>query len=53
MNAEELASLQPDLERFFTPTVEGWVPREDVLTSHVQHAGAALHEGGLPGSRAS
>ena len=30
-NPEELAEFQPQLERFFLPTAEGWVPRPGVL----------------------
>ncbi|MDZ4690930.1 hypothetical protein [Terricaulis sp.] len=33
LNAEKLAALQPDLERFFTPTSEGWIPRSGVLVA--------------------
>ena len=31
LNPEVIASLQPDLERFFEPTKEGWIPRVGVL----------------------
>jgi len=31
LNPEVIASLQPQLERFFEPTGEGWVPRVGVL----------------------
>jgi hypothetical protein len=54
VNPEELASLQPDLERFFEPSSEGWVPRMDVLAVSAQaHSTAGRHEGELPGERAN
>jgi hypothetical protein len=31
LNPEVIASLQPDLERFFEPTAQGWAPRAGVL----------------------
>lgn len=31
LNPEVIASLQPELERFFEPTGEGWIPRVGVL----------------------
>lgn len=31
LNPEVIASLQPDLERFFEPTEQGWIPRAGVL----------------------
>jgi hypothetical protein len=31
LNPETIASLQPDLERFFEPTAQGWIPRVGVL----------------------
>lgn len=31
LNPEVIASLQPDLERFFEPTSDGWIPRPGVL----------------------
>jgi hypothetical protein len=36
LNPEVIASLQPDLERFFQPTQQGWIPRQGVLA----HAGS-------------
>jgi hypothetical protein len=54
VNPEELASLQPDLERFFEPTSEGWAPRVGVLAvSGESGRASAAHEGQLPGSRAN
>jgi|GEM_PF-3458551 len=40
LNAEKLAALQPQLEKFFEPTAQGWVPRAGVL--------AVSHEGQTP-----
>jgi hypothetical protein len=31
LSPELIASLQPDLERFFEPTAQGWIPRIGVL----------------------
>jgi len=31
LNPEVIASLQPELERFFEPTADGWMPRLGVL----------------------
>jgi hypothetical protein len=31
LNPEVIASLQPQLERFFEPTAQGWIPRAGVL----------------------
>ena len=31
LNAEKLAAMQPELEKFFEPTPQGWVPRAGVL----------------------
>lgn len=33
-NPEMLAALQPELELFFEPTPQGWVPRRGVLAAH-------------------
>jgi hypothetical protein len=51
VNAEELASLQPHLERFFDPTPEGWVPRRGVLLFEGELASPA-HPGSAPGDLA-
>ena len=37
LNPEVIASLQPDLERFFEPTAEGWAPRLGVLQYEREH----------------
>lgn len=47
LNPETIASLQPDLERFFEPTPQGWIPRAGVLR-HVEGARSA----GQPDQRA-
>ncbi len=39
LNPETIASLQPDLERFFEPGAEGWAPRVGVL-EYAQDAAA-------------
>lgn len=49
VNAEQLAALQPDLEKFFEPTSNGWIPRGGVLAfqgdaSHMVHPGAGPGE---------
>lgn len=31
LNPEKIAALQPELERFFEQTPQGWVPRRGVL----------------------
>lgn len=38
LNPEIIAALQPDLERYFEPTPQGWIPRRGVL----------LHDEGRP-----
>jgi hypothetical protein len=48
VNPEELASLQPDLERFFETTTDGWVPRGGVL-AYEGEATDAAHSGAKPG----
>jgi hypothetical protein len=48
VNAERLASLQPELERFFEPSGGLWRPRVDVL-SYRGHDPVARHEGEVPG----
>ncbi len=54
VNPEELASLQPDLERFFEATPQGWRPRQGVLSiSGASRSGDGEHEGELPGERAN
>jgi hypothetical protein len=54
VNPEELASLQPDLERFFEPTPQGWVPRQCVLSvSSASPSSDGAHKGELPGERAN
>lgn len=35
INAEELASLQPELERFFEPGAQGWTPRSEIFQTRV------------------
>lgn len=52
INPEELASLQPDLERFFEPTPSGWAPRSDVLAANVSGGETPARAGQLPGSHA-
>lgn len=48
VNAERLASLQPELERFFDSGDGGWRPRAGVLSyERDEHAGA--HVGEIPG----
>ncbi|HET9231741.1 MAG TPA: hypothetical protein VFO00_10670 [Vitreimonas sp.] len=39
LNPEVIASLQPQLERFFEPTAQGWIPRPGVLAH--ERGGAA------------
>jgi len=54
VNPEELASLQGDLERFFEPRPDGWVPRDGVLNSPVNREFVPpRHQGALPGDRAN
>lgn len=31
INAEEMASLQPELERFFSATPQGWTPKTEIF----------------------
>jgi hypothetical protein len=49
VNPEELASLQPDLERFFAPSPEGWAPRRGVLHYERGADAGSAHAGALPG----
>jgi hypothetical protein len=37
LNPEVIASLQPQLERFFEPMEQGWVPRPGVLAHERVH----------------
>lgn len=54
VNPEELASLQPDLERFFQPSTGGWIPRVGVLAIERDDENSSPRHGGeLPGARAS
>lgn len=52
-NPEQLASLQPDFERFFESTSDGWVPRQGVLTISKSGAAATDHIGEFPGGAAN
>lgn len=52
VNAERLAALQPELERFFEPTDEGWRPRAGVL-SYERSVQAGAHVGDIPGEAAT
>lgn len=51
LNAEQLASLQPELERFFVGDNSGWRPRPGVLAYERGHATGA-HQGEVPGQSA-
>lgn len=51
VNAERLAGLQPELERFFTPTSSGWTPRAGVLTFE-RGTRSGEHAGEIPGESA-
>jgi hypothetical protein len=51
VNPEELASLQTDLERFFTPTSAGWVPRSGIFDPEPHSESGARHAGSLPGEQ--
>lgn len=51
VNAEKLAALQPELERFFLPDAAGWRPRPGVLSYERGHRGGA-HHGEIPGQSA-
>lgn len=42
VNGEQLAALQPELERFFQSTPQGWEPRDGVL--HYRNAEPPLTE---------
>jgi hypothetical protein len=49
VNPEELASLQPDLERFFAPSQDGWAPRGGVLQLEGGGERDSGRAGALPG----
>lgn len=51
VNAERLAAMQPELERFFTPGSQGWTPRTGVLTYDRDNRGGE-HVGEIPGESA-
>jgi hypothetical protein len=53
VNPEELASLQPDLERFFEPRADGWIPREGTLTLGDNDTQTPRQARQLPGARAN
>lgn len=48
VNAEEMASLQPMLERFFEPNAAGWRPREGILAPPYENEGG-FGRGDAPG----
>jgi hypothetical protein len=50
INPEELASLQPDIERFFIDNGAGWEPRPGVLIAEQDAASTSHHAGALPGA---
>lgn len=52
INAEQLAAIQPELERFFTPSASGWRPRAGVLTYERDAKSPDRHEGEIPGESA-
>ena len=51
VNAERLAALQPELERFFAPSASGWTPRAGVLT-YERGTRSGEHAGEIPGESA-
>ena len=51
VNAERLAALQPELERFFDPSGGAWRPRAGVL-SYERGEDAGEHTGEIPGEAA-
>jgi len=51
VNAEQLASMQPQIERFFESTNDGWVPRIGVLA--VERDSTAPPAGNMPGEQLS
>jgi hypothetical protein len=51
VNAERLAAMQPELERFFTPAPSGWTPRAGVLT-YERGTRSGDHTGEIPGESA-
>lgn len=51
VNAERLAAMQPELERFFTPGPSGWTPRAGVLT-YERGIQSGEHIGEIPGESA-
>jgi hypothetical protein len=52
LNAEQLAALQPELERFFTPSSDGWRPRSGVLVYEGRQSASPRHSGEIPGESA-
>jgi hypothetical protein len=51
VNAERLAALQPELERFFEASGAGWRPRAGVLSYERGQRGGE-HTGEIPGEAA-
>jgi hypothetical protein len=51
VNAERLAAMQPELERFFSLSDQGWRPRAGVLTYERGESGGE-HLGQIPGEDA-
>jgi hypothetical protein len=51
VNAEQLASLQPELERFFVADNGAWRPRPGILSYERGHS-AGAHAGEIPGQSA-
>lgn len=51
VNAEQLAALQPELERFFLAENGAWRPRPGVLSYERGHA-TGTHQGEIPGQSA-
>jgi hypothetical protein len=51
VNAERLAAMQPELERFFTPGPSGWTPRAGVL-AYERGVRGGEHTGEIPGESA-
>jgi len=49
LNPEVIASLQPDLERFFEPTSQGWIPRRGVLAYEGDEASRSAYPARAPG----
>jgi len=49
LNPEVIASLQPQLEMFFEPTAQGWIPRIGVLEHAHDEAARSAYPARAPG----